>query len=50
MGISPFAVAELAGVTPVWLAFRYPYRFRREDVDIDWDHLAKAMSLPEFKR
>jgi integrase len=50
MGISPFAVAELAGVTPVWLALRYPYCFRREDVDIDWDHLAKAMSLPEFKR
>lgn len=31
MGISSFAVAELAGVTPDWLALRYPYCFRRED-------------------
>src|SRR5262249_51533061 len=27
-GVSPFAVAELAGVTPDWLALRYPYCFR----------------------
>ncbi|MER5212553.1 site-specific integrase [Streptomyces sp. NPDC002838] len=50
MGISSFAVAELAGVTPDWLALRYPYCFRREDADIDWDRLAKAMALPELKR
>lgn len=50
MGISSFAVAELAGVTPVWLAFRYPYCFCREDVEIDWDRLAEATALPELKR
>ncbi|MFG3295261.1 tyrosine-type recombinase/integrase [Streptomyces sp. NPDC048179] len=50
MGISSFMVAELAGVTPVWLALRYPYRFRREDVEIDWDCLAEATALPELKR
>ncbi|WP_369392466.1 tyrosine-type recombinase/integrase [Streptomyces sp. CG1] len=47
MGISSVTVAELAGVTPVWLELRYPYCFRRENVDIDWDHLAEAMSLPD---
>ncbi|MEV1076927.1 tyrosine-type recombinase/integrase [Streptomyces sp. NPDC050211] len=50
MGISPFAVAELAGVAPAWLALRYPYCFRRGDVEIDWGHLAKAMVLPKRKR
>ncbi|TKA06429.1 hypothetical protein [Actinacidiphila oryziradicis] len=50
MGISSFAVAELAGVTPDWLALRYPYCFHDKDVDIDWDRLAKAMALPKLKR
>ncbi|MFF7838232.1 tyrosine-type recombinase/integrase [Streptomyces ossamyceticus] len=50
IGISSFTVAELAGVAPVWLALRYPYCFGGEDVDIDWDRLAKAMALPKLKR
>ncbi|MFD5656840.1 tyrosine-type recombinase/integrase [Streptomyces hirsutus] len=47
MGVSCFAVAEVAGVTPSWLALRYPHCFRVENVEIDWDHLAGAMALPE---
>ncbi|MGW1233008.1 tyrosine-type recombinase/integrase [Streptomyces californicus] len=47
MGISPFAVAELAGVTPSWLALRYPHCFRVENVGIDWDRLEDVMGLPE---
>ncbi|MGW1712062.1 tyrosine-type recombinase/integrase [Streptomyces sp. NPDC002156] len=31
MGISPVTVAERAGVTPSWLALRYPHCFRTED-------------------
>lgn len=50
MGNSYFAVAELAGVTPEWLALRYPYCFRQGDADIDWNHLAKATALPKVKR
>lgn len=47
MGVSCFAVAELAGVTPSWLALRYPHFFRAESAGIDWDHLAEVMALPE---
>lgn len=47
MGISPFAVAELAGVTPSWLALRYRHCFRVEDAGIDWDRLEDVMGLPE---
>ncbi|MFD3416173.1 tyrosine-type recombinase/integrase [Streptomyces cyaneofuscatus] len=47
MGISPFAVAELAGVTPSWLALRYPHCFRVENAGIDWDRLEDVMGLPE---
>lgn len=47
LGVSSFTVAELAGVAPVWLALRYPHCFRQEDVEIDWEHLAKVMDLPE---
>lgn len=50
MGISPFAVAELAGVTPSWLALRYPHCFRVEDADVDWDRLDDVMDLPESLR
>jgi integrase len=45
-GVSPFAVAEVAGVNPAWLALRYPYCFRRDSAGIDWSRLAKAMALP----
>ncbi|MFI1314278.1 tyrosine-type recombinase/integrase [Streptomyces albidoflavus] len=47
MGISPVTVAEWVGVTPSWLALRYPHCFRTEKVEIDWDHLAEAMALPD---
>ncbi|WP_326685013.1 site-specific integrase [Streptomyces microflavus] len=47
MGISPFTVAELAGVTPSWLALRYPHCFGVEDAEIDWDRLEDVMGLPE---
>lgn len=47
MGVSCFAVAELAGVTPSWLAQRYPHCFRAESAEIDWDHLAEVTALPE---
>ncbi|WEO94629.1 site-specific integrase [Streptomyces sp. FXJ1.172] len=50
IGISPLAVAELAGVTPAWLALRYPYCFRREEADIDWGRLEEAMAHVELKR
>ncbi|KUN89254.1 tyrosine-type recombinase/integrase [Streptomyces griseoruber] len=46
-GISPVTVAEWADVTPRWLVLRYPHCFRTEDVEIDWDHLAEAMALPD---
>ncbi|WP_406283368.1 tyrosine-type recombinase/integrase [Streptomyces sp. NBC_00209] len=46
-GISPFMVAELAGVNPSWLALRYPHCFHEKDAEIDWDRLADVMGLPE---
>ncbi|MFE6031008.1 tyrosine-type recombinase/integrase [Streptomyces niveus] len=46
-GVSCFAVAELAGVTPSWLALRYPHCFRAENAEINWDHLAEVTALPE---
>jgi integrase len=42
-GISAFDVAELAGVSPAWLAERYPYCFRLEDGALDWDPLAEIL-------
>ncbi|WP_260462498.1 MULTISPECIES: hypothetical protein [unclassified Streptomyces] len=27
-----------------WLALRYPHRFRLEDVELDWGHLAEVMA------
>ncbi|MEJ8650763.1 tyrosine-type recombinase/integrase [Streptomyces sp. MS1.AVA.3] len=49
-GISTVTVAEWAGVTPSWLALRYPYCFRSEDIEIDWDHLAEIMALPDVRK
>ncbi|MET8217566.1 tyrosine-type recombinase/integrase [Streptomyces hirsutus] len=46
-GVSCFTVAELAGVTPSWLAMRYPYCFRVENAVIDWGQLAEAKAVPE---
>ncbi|AWL41043.1 MULTISPECIES: site-specific integrase [unclassified Streptomyces] len=45
MGISPFTVAELAGVTPSWLVLRYPHCFRVEDAEIDRDRLEAVMAF-----
>ncbi|GAQ57381.1 MULTISPECIES: tyrosine-type recombinase/integrase [Streptomyces] len=50
MGLSSFEVAEMAGVTPYWLALRYPYCFRGDGVEVDWDRLAEATALPEIKQ
>ena len=50
MGISSVTVAEWAGVTPSWLALRYPHCFRTEKAEIDWDHLALAVALPDSLR
>ncbi|MBC3986777.1 tyrosine-type recombinase/integrase [Streptomyces sp. AC536] len=47
MGTSAVTVAEWAGVTPSWLALRYPHCFRTEKVEIDWGHLAEAMALSD---
>ncbi|MGC0399716.1 integrase [Streptomyces sp. SAI-126] len=48
LGISSFTVAELAGLTPVWLEHRYPYCFEREDAGTDSeDHPAKTVALPD---
>jgi integrase len=47
MGISSVTVAEWAGVSPRWLALRYPYCFRLEDAEVDWDRLAEVMALPD---
>ncbi|PNE38507.1 tyrosine-type recombinase/integrase [Streptomyces noursei] len=49
-GISAVTVAEWAGVNPSWLALRYPYCFRSEDVEIDWDHLAEITALPDVRK
>jgi integrase len=46
-GTSPVTVAQWAGVTPSWLALRYPHCFRMADAEIDWDHLAEATALPD---
>ncbi|MER6304896.1 hypothetical protein [Streptomyces sp. NPDC001657] len=46
-GVLVWDVAEWAGVTPSWLALRYPYRFRAEDTEVDWDHLAQVRALPD---
>ncbi|MEU5838360.1 tyrosine-type recombinase/integrase [Streptomyces diacarni] len=46
-GVSRFAVAELAGVTPNWLAMRYPYCFRVENDMIDRGQLSENMAVPE---
>ncbi|MGW6458899.1 tyrosine-type recombinase/integrase [Streptomyces sp. NPDC055078] len=50
MGLSSVTVAEWAGVTPSWLTQRYPHCFRTEKVEIDWDHLAGVMPLPDSRR
>ncbi|MFE5210890.1 tyrosine-type recombinase/integrase [Streptomyces sp. NPDC056600] len=47
MGISAVTVAEWVGVTPSWLALRYPHCFRTEKVEFAWDHLAEVMALPD---
>lgn len=47
MGIPSVTVAEWAGLNPSWLALRYPHCFRAEGAEIDWDHLAEAMALPD---
>ncbi|MFC5253418.1 tyrosine-type recombinase/integrase [Streptomyces nigrescens] len=46
-GVPVWGVAEWAGVTPSWLALRYPHCFRAEDTEVDWDHLAQVMALPD---
>ncbi|MFF1480765.1 tyrosine-type recombinase/integrase [Streptomyces sp. NPDC058301] len=46
-GVDVATVAELAGVAPAWLALRYPYCFRLEATETDWEHLAQAPRLPE---
>ncbi|WP_030017930.1 tyrosine-type recombinase/integrase [Streptomyces monomycini] len=46
MGISPVTVAEWAGVSPKWLALRYPYCFRTEEAEAGSEHLTKATALP----
>ncbi|MFJ4972994.1 tyrosine-type recombinase/integrase [Streptomyces sp. NPDC088755] len=47
LGVDVATVAELAGVAPAWLALRYPYCFRLEATEIDWERLAQATRLPE---
>ncbi|KOT88164.1 hypothetical protein ADK86_33575 [Streptomyces sp. NRRL F-5755] len=46
-GIDVLTVAELAGVAPAWLALRYPYCFRPEATETDWERPAQAIHLPE---
>ncbi|MEU6995441.1 hypothetical protein ABZ953_32895 [Streptomyces sp. NPDC046465] len=46
-GVDVATVAELAGVAPAWLALRYPYCFRVDATEIDWERLAQATRLPE---
>ncbi|WP_438485436.1 tyrosine-type recombinase/integrase [Streptomyces sp. S186] len=45
-GVPVWVVAEWAGVSASSLALRYPHRFRLEDVELDWGHLAEVMALP----
>lgn len=47
LGLDVATVAELAGVAPAWLALRYPYCFRLEAIEIDWERLAQETRLPE---
>lgn len=47
LGVDVATVAELAGVAPAWLAHRYPYCFRLEATEIDWEPLAQATCPPE---
>lgn len=47
LGVDVAAVAELAGVAPAWLALRYPFCFRPEATEIDWERLAQMPRLPE---
>jgi hypothetical protein len=42
LGVDVATVAELAGVTPTWLALRYPYCFRLEATEIDWERLGQV--------
>ncbi|MFF9675914.1 tyrosine-type recombinase/integrase [Streptomyces eurythermus] len=46
-GVPVWVVAEWAGLSASWFAQRYPHRFRVEDVELDWEHLAKVMALPD---
>ncbi|MFF4605161.1 hypothetical protein ACFY12_20810 [Streptomyces sp. NPDC001339] len=49
-GVPVWAVAEGAGATPSRLALRYPHCFRLEDAEVDWDHLAKIIALPDVPK
>ncbi|MCL3994760.1 tyrosine-type recombinase/integrase [Streptomyces lavenduligriseus] len=46
-GVPVWVVAEWAGLSASWFAQRYPHRFRVEDVELDWEHLAKVTALPD---
>ncbi|MEV6480093.1 tyrosine-type recombinase/integrase [Streptomyces sp. NPDC051576] len=50
MGIPAATVAEWAGMTPGWLAMRYPYCFRTENADTDLDRLSMVSVLPDVSR
>ncbi|MFI7337802.1 tyrosine-type recombinase/integrase [Streptomyces sp. NPDC050085] len=47
LGVDVAKVAKLAGVTPAWLALRYPYCFRLEATEIDSEPAAQAACLLE---
>ncbi|WP_033283944.1 tyrosine-type recombinase/integrase [Streptomyces sp. NRRL F-525] len=47
MGIPSVTVAEWAGVTPRWLALRYPYCFRTENTETDREHLSTGSALSD---
>ncbi|MFD4510831.1 tyrosine-type recombinase/integrase [Streptomyces sp. NPDC058457] len=49
-GISSATVAEWAGVTPSWLALRYPHCFRTEKGENDRGRWAEVMALPDLSR
>lgn len=46
LGVDVVSVAELGGESPVWLALRYPYCFRRGATEIALERLAQAARLP----
>ncbi|MEU7258569.1 tyrosine-type recombinase/integrase [Streptomyces rimosus] len=46
MGTSPVTVAEWGGVSPKWLALRYPYCFRTEEAEVGSEHLTQVTALP----